>query len=129
MSLEVGMKNKIERIVGREQLASSIGSGGLDVYATPSMILMMEEVCFNCVQAEVGEGNSTVGTRLNVSHDSPTPLGAKVFCECELIEVDKRRLTFNVTAYDESGVIGKGTHERFIVGVDKFMNKVNEKVK
>lgn len=129
MALEIGMKNRFEKTVTGEQLASSVGSGALDVFGTPYMILLMEEACFYCVRDEVGEGNSTVGTRLDVTHSSPTPLGNKVYCECTLTSIDGRKLIFEVEAFDEHGSIGKGTHERFIVNNEKFMAKVSEKIK
>ena len=127
MSLEVGMTNRIEKIVTKEQLASSVGSGALDVFGTPFMILLMEETCFYCVADKVEDGTSTVGTRLDVSHDSPTPLGSKVYCDCTLTEIDGRKLIFSVEAFDEHGSIGKGIHERFIVNDEKFLKKVREK--
>lgn len=129
MSLEIGMKNRVEKVVPKEQLASFVGSGALDVFGSPYMVLLMEEACFYCVRDEVGEGNSTVGTHLDISHDSPTPVGTKVWCECELVEIEGRKLIFKVEAFDEFGSIGKGTHERYIVNDDKFMAKVNAKAK
>lgn len=127
MSLHVGMTYRMEKIVTKDQLASSVGSGALDVFGTPFLILLMEEACFYCVRDEVGENQSTVGTKLDVSHDSPTPLGAKVYCDCKLEEMDGRRLVFSVEAFDEFGSIGKGTHERFIVDNERFLKKVNDK--
>lgn len=73
------------------------------------------------------EGQGTVGTRLDISHDAATPLGMKVWAESELIEIDRRRLVFEVKAYDECGLIGQGRHERFIIANEKFLAKVNEK--
>lgn len=129
MSLHVGMTYRMEKTVTRDQLASSVGSGALDVFGTPFLILLMEEACFYCVRDQVEEGQSTVGIKLDVSHDSPTPLGAKVYCDCELEEIDGRRLVFSVEAFDEFGSIGKGSHERFIVDNDRFLKKVKEKIK
>lgn len=127
MSLHVGMTYRMKKTVTKDQLASSVGSGALDVFGTPFLILLMEEACFYCVRDEVEENQSTVGTKLDVSHDSPTPLGAKVYCDCKLEEMDGRRLVFSVEAFDEFGSIGKGTHERFIVDNERFLKKVNEK--
>lgn len=129
MALKVGMKHRSEKCVTKDQLASSVGSGALDVFGTPFLILLMEEACFYCVRDEVDEGNSTVGTRLDITHDSPTPLGAKVYCDCELTAIDGRKLVFRVEAFDEFGMIGKGIHERFIVDTEKFLKKVNDKAK
>lgn len=127
MSIHVGMTYRMEKIVTKDQLASSVGSGALDVFGTPFLILLMEEACFYCVRDEVEQEQSTVGTKLDVSHDSPTPLGARVYCDCKLEEMDGRRLVFSVEAFDEFGSIGKGTHERFIVDNERFLKKVNEK--
>ena len=76
---------------------------------------------------KIAEGDGTVGTLVNVTHSSATPVGMKVWCECELVEVDRRRLVFNVPAYDERGVIGQGTHERFMINKEKFQSKVDQK--
>jgi predicted thioesterase len=73
------------------------------------------------------EGQSTVGTIVNVKHVAATPVGMEVSCESELIEIDRRRLVFNVKAYDECGLIGEGVHERFIIDVEKFMSRTNGK--
>lgn len=127
MALQTGMKNRVEKTVPKEQLASSVGSGALDVFGTPFMVLLMEEACFYCVRDEVGEGSSTVGTHLDISHDSPTPMGCRVYCDCELTEIDGRKLVFSVEAYDEFGLIGKGTHERYIVDNERFLKKVSDK--
>ena len=123
------MKYRIEKTVTKDQLASSVGSGALDVFGTPFLILLMEEACFYCVRDKVEKGQSTVGTKLDVTHDSPTPIGAKVYCDCELTAIEGRKLVFKVEAYDEFGVIGKGIHERFIVDNERFLKKVNDKIK
>ncbi len=127
--LETGIKGYLEAEVTKERLASSLGSGGIDVFATPCMITGMEAAALNSVQPFVGEGNTTVGTALEIKHVSATPLGMKVHFESELIEIDRRRLVFKVTAYDETGLIGEGTHERFIVEEKRFLDKVYAKTK
>lgn len=129
MALNTGMKYRMEKTVTKDQLASSVGSGALDVFGTPFLILLMEEACFYCVRDEVEKGQSTVGTKLDVTHDSPTPIGAKVYCDCELTAIEGRKLVFKVEAYDEFGVIGKGVHERFVVDNERFLKKVNDKIK
>ncbi len=125
--METGIRGSSEIVVTREMLASTLGSGGVDVFATPCMIANMEHTCILSVQDVVGEGNTTVGTLLNVSHTAATPLGMKVRFESELIEIDRRRLVFSVKAYDEVEKIGEGTHERFIVNEEKFLGKVRAK--
>lgn len=129
MSISTGMKYRMEKTVEKDQLASSVGSGALDVFGTPFLVLLMEEACFYCVRDNLEPGMSTVGTHLDVSHDSPTPIGAKVYCDCKLEEIDGRKLIFSVIAYDEDGCIGKGTHERFIIDDERFMKKVNDKIR
>lgn len=126
--LEVGIKGHKEIVVTQENTAKAMGSGTLDVFATPSMIALMENTAFESVQPELEEGSGTVGTALNVKHVSATPVGMKVTCDTELIKVDGRALTFSVKAYDETGLIGEGEHERFIIFADKFLAKANAKL-
>lgn len=125
--LEVGIKGKQEVKVVESNTAAAMGSGLLQVFATPSMIALMEETAWRSVAEHLEEGSGTVGTELNVKHVAATPLGMTVRCESELIEVDGRRLVFNVAAYDEVGLVGEGTHERFIVNNEKFQSKADSK--
>ena len=126
--LEVGIKGQRETIVTKENTAAGIGSGSLEVFSTPMMILLMEESCFMSVNDILEEGFTTVGTCVNVKHLSATPLGMKVAIKSELINVDGRALTFKVEAYDEKGLIGEGIHERFIVNNEKFQAKTDSKL-
>jgi predicted thioesterase len=126
--LEAGIKGKKEITVTPDQTAKAMGSGTLDVFATPAMIALMENTAFESVASELEPGSGTVGTALNVKHVSATPVGMKVTCETELIKVDGRALTFSVKAYDEAGLIGEGEHERFIIFEEKFQKKANEKL-
>ena len=126
--LEVGIKGQRETIVTKENTAAGIGSGSLEVFSTPMMILLMEESCFMSVNDILEEGFTTVGTCVNVKHLSATPLGMKVVIKSELINVDGRALTFKVEAYDEKGLIGEGIHERFIVNNEKFQAKADSKL-
>lgn len=125
--LTIGIKGKEEVLVSEANSAKSMGSGLLDVFATPAMVALMELTAWKSVAPYLEEGSGTVGTRLDVTHDAATPLGMKVWCESELVEVDGRRLVFEVTAYDEKGRIGGGLHERFIVNNEKFQAKANKK--
>ena len=127
--MEVGKKLVREEIVTRDKSAMSLGSGMVEVFATPMMILLMESTSAACVAPELEEGCATVGTQINVSHSAATPIGMKVRCESELTGVDGRKLTFHVAAYDECGLIGEGTHERFIIHVEKFTARANDKLK
>lgn len=126
--LEAGIRNRKEDLVTRENSASAVGSGLLNVYATPSMVALMEGCCHESVGPFLEKGMGTVGISLNIKHIAATPIGMKVFCESELIEVNKRVLTFRVAAYDEMGLIGEGVHERCIVQNERFQKKADEKL-
>ena len=125
--MEIGIKGKVETVVNEANTAKFVGSGSLDVFATPNMVGLMEQAAQMSVAPYLEEGQGTVGTRLDISHDAATPLGMKVHAESELVEIDRRKLTFKVAAYDEKGMIGEGMHERFIIDISKFQNKADEK--
>lgn len=125
--LEKGIKGKKVIKVTDENTAKHLLSGMLPVYATPSLIALMEYTCFSSVHPLLEEGLGTVGSSISITHVSPTPVGGTVTCESELVEIDRRRLVFHIRAEDEFGLIGEGTHERFIIDDRKFMNKVAEK--
>jgi len=126
--LSRGVLGTQEELVTEKNIASALGSGGLAVYATPCMITLMEYCAMESVRPFLPEGSSTVGTRLEVKHLAATPIGMTVRCETELIEVDRRRLVFLCRAYDDAGLIGEGTQERFIVDNAKFMEKTQAKL-
>ena len=121
--MNIGIKGCAETVVCEKNTAKSFGSGLVEVFATPCMIGLMEDAAQSSVAPFLEAGQGTVGTKLNVSHDSATPIGMKVRAESELIEIDGRRLVFRVAAYDECGRIGQGEHERFIIKLDRFMEK------
>ena len=123
----IGTKCRLEQTVTDALTAANVGSGALPVFGTPYMTALMENAAMTCLQSFLEEGQGSVGTHLDISHDAPTPIGMKVWAECELIEVNGRALTFTVTAYDEAGVIGKGTHKRAVINVEKFLAKVGQK--
>lgn len=125
--LETGIKGMKSTTVTEAVTAKTVGSGELNVYATPAMIALMEETAYKSVAGELEDGMGSVGTRMDVNHVSATPVGMKVTCETELVEVDGRRLVFSVKAYDEKGLIGEGTHERFVVQNEKFQAKADSK--
>lgn len=126
--LTVGISNECVKEVTLENTASALGSGTLDVYATPAMIALMEETCMVSVQSELEDGWGTVGTGLNIDHLSATPVGMKVRCISNLVEVDGRKLVFDVQAFDEVGLIGQGTHVRFMIQNEKFFKKAQRKL-
>ncbi|MCR4654361.1 MAG: thioesterase family protein [Eubacterium sp.] len=125
--LEPGIKGCVERVVTEEMSALRMGSGELMVLATPCMIAMIEEAAWKSISAELEEGQGSVGTLMDVKHTAPTPMGIKVTCETVLKEVDRRRLVFEVKAYDETGIIGEGIHERFLIDNEKFQAKAEGK--
>lgn len=104
-----------------------MGSGTLDVFATPAMAALMEKTAWQSIAPYLQEGQGSVGTRLDITHDAATPLGMTVTCSSELIRIDGRRLVFEVTASDEKEIIGRGIHERFIIDNDKFLTKTAAK--
>ena len=121
MSVVIGMKGRAETQVVPENTAAAVGSGLVPVFATPYMIALMENAAVNAVQSALDPGQGTVGTRLDVTHDAATPVGIKVWAEAEVTAVEGKKLTFSVQAFDEAGPIGGGTHERFIIAVDRFL--------
>lgn len=125
--LQAGIKGEQKVEVVYENTATAVGSGGLEVFATPCMIALMEKTACDSVLPYLDEGNGTVGTEVNVKHLLATPIGMMVRCESELVEVDGRKLVFKVSAYDDAGLIGEGMHERFIVNNEKFQSKANRK--
>lgn len=127
MSIEIGLKGRAETVVTEQNTAAAVGSGLVPVFATPYMIALMEGAAVNATTSALEPSQGTVGTHLHVSHDAATPIGMKVWAEATLVEVDRKRLTFEVVAYDEAGAIGKGTHERFIIDTEKFLAKAQAK--
>ncbi len=126
--LEVGIKGEQSVTVVYENTATAVGSGVLKVFATPSMLALMEKTASESVQPYLEEGWGSVGTEVNIRHTAATPIGMTVRCESELVEVDGRRLVFEVKAYDDAGLVGEGTHERFTVNNVKFQGKADAKL-
>ena len=125
--MEIGKTYSVSLTVDESKLACSVGSGSVEVYATPMMIALIENCAAACVQDELPEGDTTVGTLINVSHVAATPCGMKVTATATLTAIDGRQLTFHVKAEDECGLIGEGEHQRVIVHTDKFNAKANAK--
>lgn len=122
--LKPGLTGTAETVVRETNTALAMGSGSLHVFATPSMVALMEQAACNAVAACLDEESTSVGTLVNITHDAATALGKKVTATATLVEVQGRKLVFEVTAADEDKQIGKGTHERFIVNKEKFMAKL-----
>lgn len=127
IKMEIGSKHEISITVEKSMTAASMKSGNLDVLATPYMIALMEQASAENCEKFLPEGISTVGTLVNINHLAATAIGAEVRVESVLTDFDGRKATFEVTAYDNAGVIGKGTHERFTIKVDSFLRKTQER--
>ena len=127
--MELGIKGAAETVVVYENTAAAVGSGALEVFSTPSMIARMEKASRELVQPYLEEGQSTVGTRLEVSHVAASPIGAHIRAESTLVEIDRRMLTFEVKAYADGELIGEGRHQRCIIYAERFMEKALAKQK
>lgn len=123
LNINKGIAGELTQLVESKDTAAQYGSGLVEVFATPAMVALMEKTCLESVESYLSDEFSTVGTAINVTHVKATPKGMKVTCKSEIIEVDRKRLVFKVVANDEEGVIGEGTHERFIIDKAKFMAK------
>jgi len=128
-NIEPGTFAETEIEVNDETLASRWGSGIVEVFSTPAMIGLMENAAEKAVRPFLEEGETTVGTRVEVKHLAPTPRGMKVKATATLLKVEGRRLVFKVEAWDEAERIGEGEHERFVVDRTRFMNRVQGKGK
>ena len=129
--LEIGKSYTIEQVVTPEMTARAIGSGGLEVFGTPFMMAMMEHAAMDCVQPDLPEGKGTVGVDIASSHLAPTPVGMKVSATAEVtgVSANGKMITFKVTASDEDGLIGEGTHTRAVIDNARFLQKCNDKLK
>ena len=128
MSVTVGLKGRAETLVSDQNTAQAACSGALPVFGTPFMCALMEEAAWKSIAPFLEEGQSTVGTKLDITHDSATPVGMKVWAESEVTLVDGKRIELKVAAYDQAGKIGEGTHQRFIVTDDRFLAKAARKL-
>lgn len=124
MDLVKGMEYTAGVTVNASNTAAALGSGDLDVFATPSLIALMENAAMNCVAAALPEGSATVGTEIKVAHLKATPPGQAVEAKAILEGVDGRKLYFTVTARDADGIVGEGSHTRFIVDRERFLSKL-----
>ena len=126
-TIKAGMKNEVRGTVEEQYTASHVGSGSLRVLATPSMIAFMERAACDLLEQRLPEGYSSVGMLVDVRHLAPTPAGGAIRVECEVLEVNGRRVTFAVQAWDEQEKIGEGRHQRAIIDVKRFLSRVEEK--
>lgn len=126
--IEIGQRQELSETVTEKNVAAAVGSGGLPVYATPAMIALMERTAFTLLQEHLDEGQSSVGTAVNIKHLSATPIGLTVRSVAELVEIDRKRFSFKVEAFDDQGKIGEGTHERFVIKSEDFLAKAQAKL-
>lgn len=127
MDISIGTRHEVAVTVTKELTAASAKSGSLEVLATPFMIALMEQAASELCEKYVPEGISTVGTAISVSHLAATYVGAKVRAVAKVTDFDGRKISFEVEAYDNAGLIGKGTHERFTIKIESFMKKASER--
>lgn len=128
MEITIGTKGKVTTQAEREDTALEVGSGSLLVYATPCMVALMEGAACEAIAEAMPEDKTSVGIELNISHISATPVGMEVYAEAEVTEVSGNIITFTVTAYDEAGKIGEGTHKRAVVSTQRFLDKTYSKI-
>lgn len=127
-TVTVGMKKKVNAQVTDKDTAIAFGSGLVNVMATPKMIALMENAAYKAAASGLPEGYTTVGTHMDATHTAPTPVGMEVYATAKVTDVDGKKLTFSVKAYDQDGLIGKGTHTRFIVQQKKFDDRAKGKL-
>lgn len=127
MNIHVGDEITLSEEVVPENTAKAWGSGSLPVYATPAMVTLVERAAVKLLEGKLDEGTTSVGTNLNIAHVSATPVGGTIECHCTLTEIDRKRLEIHVEVKDAKGRVGIGTHERFIVAAEPFMEKAEHK--
>jgi predicted thioesterase len=125
--LRPGIVGEKSVVVAEEHTARHLGSGGVPVYATPMMVLHLEEAALAAVDHLLGPGKATVGASIEVRHLAPTPLGMRVTCRAELMAVEGRMLSFRLEAFDEAERIGEGSHVRAVIDLERFSGKLEAK--
>ena len=128
MEITIGLKGEARTMVEREDTAQEVGSGSLLVYATPCMVALMEGAACEAIAECLPEEKTSVGTFLEISHLSATPVGLEVWAEAEVTSVEGSIVTFQVTAFDEAGKIGEGTHKRAVITTQRFLDKTYSKL-
>jgi predicted thioesterase len=126
-NIQIGLSAERSETVVESLLATRLGSGSVEVYATPAMVALMESAAVAAIERLLPEGQSSVGIALDIRHLAATPPGQQVRARAEVIDVEGRRVTFKVQAWDEQELIGEGTHARFVIDVARFMQRVQSK--
>lgn len=127
-TIPVGLTGQAETLVTEQRTAQAAGSGTLPVFGTPFMAALMEQAAFSSLSPYLEPGQSTVGTKLEISHLSATPVGLTVRAESEVLSVEGKKITFRVRAYDPAGPIGEGIHERVLITSERFLQKCGAKL-
>ena len=122
--MKLGLSYESNTLVTESNTAEALGSGDMAVFATPAMVALMENAAMLAVKDSLPEGSTTVGVEMQTSHVKASALGANITASATLVEVDSRRLTFDVKAWDDKGVIGEGRHVRFVVDRERFLSKL-----
>ncbi len=128
MEISVGMCGEVSTLVEKADTAYEVGSGSLLVYATPCMVALMEGAACEALEGALPEEKTSVGISLEISHLAATPVGMEVTAKAEVTAVEGNTVTFYVTAFDEAGKIGEGTHKRAIITAQKFLNRTYAKL-
>jgi len=126
--LKPGLCATVEIVVGTRDTASHVGSGKIGVLATPILVTLLESAALQAVERLMPPGSQTVGTHLDLSHTAATPVGMTVRAQAALVAVEGRKLTFRLHAEDEVETIADGTHERLIISVDRFDQRMQKKI-
>lgn len=125
MAIEIGQVGMATVVVEANNTAEYMGSGTLPVFATPAMVALMEKAAYTGIQGDLGDGEGSVGIRMETSHEAASPLGATITAMATVVAVEgRKKVTFEVVAKEGEKIIGRGTHERFIINNEKFMRKI-----
>ncbi len=125
MTIPVGLKAEKEITVETKDTAKVLGSGTLDVYGTPAMIALMENVAMEMIGPYLEEGSDSVGVKMNAEHMKASPIGAKIKCEATISVVEGRKVSYEIVCSDQSGAtIGNASHDRFVIDVERFLSKI-----
>lgn len=124
MSIEVGMIGKVHTVVSEANSAKTMKSGALDVFATPAMVALMEEAACSAIASQIAEGDGSVGIAISTTHEAASGFGAEIEAVATVTAVDGRKISFQIVAKEGEKVIGRATHERFLINNEKFMSKL-----
>lgn len=124
LNIPLNLCNEEKEIVNANNVATVVGSGSVEVFATPAMIALMEKTANNSLRNHLPEGCVTVGVEINTKHIKASAIGKEIVCKSELIKVDGKKLFFNISAYEGEDLIGQASHTRVVVNKEKFLNNL-----